>query len=314
MDFLDNLRNLKTDITDLSGYSSDALKLLLLHVRNVEQEYNNLQSVVKVDANSLYGSCGNKHFDLCDVDIAEDITTICRHFAILVDVGINTFFTTWANDTNLKIIQEFYPQVTGLRNFIYIKDTVDDLCVYGDTDSRYIDLEMIYKLLLVDGVPMKLPGISKECNRELSNFAIFLNERFLQKIIKDSIDADIAYRNANPGYLKMSHEIVTRKSVLTGKKCYIKTIIWKDGKFLDDPELEYCGISLQRGESTKDLKKILSKLVHKFFIEGKSIEFIQAETIKLKQYFIKSDNKRMLTHIAAPALKIHNKILKRHCF
>jgi DNA polymerase elongation subunit (family B) len=221
MDFLDNLRKLKTDTANLSSYSLDELKFLLLYARNVEQEYNNLQSVVKVDGNSLYGSCGNEFFDLGDVDIAEDITTICRHFAILVDIGINTFFTTWANEENLKTIQSFYPQVTELKNFNYRKDTVDYLCVYGDTDSRYIDLELVYNLLIVNGVSMKLPSSTKEGNNELSSFAIFLNDNFLQKIIKDTIDVDIKYRNAKPGYLKMGHETVTRKCVLVSKNAIL---------------------------------------------------------------------------------------------
>lgn len=114
-------------------------------------------------------------FSLGDYDSAEDITQTGKYYAVLVDIAINNFFVNW-DENELKIIQQFYPECKSLRKFTeYQKDTENDLCVYGDTDSRYIDLEKIYKLIGIDFFPEN----TIEGNKELSKFGVFLMENFI---------------------------------------------------------------------------------------------------------------------------------------
>lgn len=282
MDFDHNYLQLIEDTKDLSKYNIDRLKELQQRASEVYKEFDNLQLVIKGDANSIYGSCGNAYFSMRDYDIATDITVGAKHFAIIVDIAINEFFKHWAdNPDNLSKIREFYPNTKSLINFTkYKKDTVDDLCVYGDTDSRYVDVEMIYNLIESDNGIMSLP----KDNKELSDFSVFLMDNFISKIIRETIDEDCEFRNARKGYLKMAHEVTTRKCSLIKKKKYIMTVVYEDGKLLKKPKLKFKGVELKRGSTSPAMKKILTKLVEKFLIEEYSVEDIRKECLKIIKY------------------------------
>lgn len=296
MDFLDNYNRLKSETQDLSTFSDEELEEILRVAKLREKEYDNLQLVIKRNCNSLYGSTASEYFDFCDTDIGEDITTISRHFAILVDIAINKFLTKWADDDkSLQIIREFYPDTVSLKNLYYVRDTVNDVCVYGDTDSRYIDVNKIMSLLISPNGPRQLPPQTPEGNKELADFASFFDEKFLNAIIKKAIDDDLEYRNGNKGHLKMAHEVTTRKSVLLSKKMYIMPLIWKDGVyFSENPKLKYMGVSLKRGETTPELKKIIEKLVRKYLVDGLTIQEISKECRKIKSYIIKNNKKKIV--------------------
>lgn len=278
MTFDENYLLLKNDVeNEMANMSLEELEFLLTRAKHVFEEYDELQKVVKGNANSIYGSTGNAFFSMRDYDIATDITMGAKHFAIVADLAINGMFSTWAdNPQNLKRIQEFYPDVKELINLDYKRDVPDyDVCVYGDTDSRYVELDLIYKLL-----SKELP----EDDKELIDFSIFLNKHFLSEVIKNAIEEDCDFRSARKGYLKMDHEVTTRKCTLIKKKKYILTLIYKDGKILNEPEFKFVGVELKRGATSPDMKRILNVLVNKYLIQGYSIEEIRIETLKLIKY------------------------------
>lgn len=297
MDFLDNYRDLKNKTTDLSKYSLEELEELERLAELRYKEYDNLQLVIKRNCNSLYGSTASEYFDFCDTDIGEDITTISKHFAILVDIAINKYLASWHDKPEaLHTIRKFYPDTVELKNLDYIRDKpYKDVCVYGDTDSRYIDLEQVYHLIVSPNGIRELPPSTPEGNKELADFSIFFNEEFLKHIIQEAIDSDLEYRNGNKGHLRMSHETTARKSVLLSKKMYIMPLIWKDGVYtIENPKLKYMGVSLKRGETTAELKKIIEKLIRKYLVDDYSIDEIAKECRKIKTYIIKNNKKKFV--------------------
>lgn len=277
---------------NISTMSLSELKEFYTFVSEVHDEYENFQLVVKRNANSLYGVCASEYFSLHDTDLAEDIPVTGRHFAILIDRAINNFFVNWANDeNNLKKIQEFYPDIKSINNFIdYKPDTKDDLCCYGDTDSRYIRLDMIYELLL----NKKLP----EDNIELAEFSVFLAENFINKIIADAINEDCEKRNARKGFLKMAHEVTTRKSIFLKKKKYIMSPFWSDGK-LGKIKLKFKGVELKKGSMSEKAKKILSKLINKYILENFTNEEIRLELLKIIKYIKLKKDKELIYQISS---------------
>lgn len=284
-----DLKKLTDDDEYLKTLSVESLKKLLQEVKGTQQVYKNLELIVKKDANSLYGTCGSIYFSLGDFDAAEDITTGGKHSGVIVDIAINKFFVNWG-ESELEIIKQFYPSVTKLRKFSeYKKDTVNDICVYGDTDSRYIDLGRIYSFMLIKDEydyedSMKLPINTYDGNKEISDFGIFLMDNFINGVIKETLDIDIEYRNAKPGFLKMTHEVTTRKSIFQAKKKYVMPVIWKDGKLLNKPTLKVVGVELKKGELNKRIKKIIKLLVDKFMVEDYSQDQIRIEILKLMKY------------------------------
>lgn len=283
------LLNKINDETFLNSLSKDELKNLMSEAEEVRQIYKNLELIVKRDANSLYGTSASIYFSLGDFDVAEDITISGKHSGIIVDVAINNFFKYWG-EKELKIIQQFYPNVVKIRQFTeYQKDTINDICVYGDTDSRYLDIGIIYNLLIVHDQygfeePLKIPPNTIEGNKSISDFGIFLMENFINNIISETLKVDIVERNAKLGYLKMAHEVTTRKCIFQAKKKYIMSVIWKDGKFLTKTNLVYKGVELKKGELNKRVKKIIKLLVEKFLLENYTKDQIREEILKLIKY------------------------------
>jgi hypothetical protein len=279
MNFSDNYNNLKSKTENLDNYSYEELLNLLDEAKNRMKEYENLQLIVKRNGNSLYGVSASIYFSLCDVDIAEDITMTAKHFAVIVDRAINKFFVNW-DEQELNIIKQFYPDVIKLRKFTeYIPDTKKDICVYGDTDSRYIDLGLIYSLLITEKGEKKLP----ESDKELADFGCFIVKNFIDEIIADTIQKDLKERNGRLGYLKMNHEVTTRRCCFQKKKKYCMVPIWSDGKYVK-PKIKYKGLDIKRGTSSPRIKKILGILLEKFMLHNFDESMIRKECLKLIQY------------------------------
>jgi hypothetical protein len=264
-------------VENLSLLSDNDLKQLLDSAKMMKTEYENLQLVVKRNANSLYGVSASPYFSLFDVDIAEDITGTARHFAILVDREINKFFQFWNNPENLLIMREFSDNIIGLKNFSeYVPDTKNDLCIYGDTDSRYILVEKLWNLLEFD----EQPNIWED-DKLLISFVNFMVSKFINNIIKICIESDCEFRNAHLGYLSMAHEITTKKSIFLKKKKYVMTSIWVDGKTLSEPKIKYKGVEIKKGSMSEKAKKLLQKLLENHLLKDYDIPRLRKECLAI---------------------------------
>ena len=159
------------------------------------------------------------------------------------------------------------------------------MCVYGDTDSRYVDMQMIHSLILSNGEPIPFPDVSPDGNTKVGQFAEFMTEHYINRIIAESIAADIEKRGANPGFLRMAHEVTSNGQAifLTSKK-YVLPLVWKDDKFLSKTKMKLQGVELKRGEMTKRMKGIIEKVLCKFVLENYSMEQIRQEIQKLYKY------------------------------
>lgn len=282
---------------DLSSMSDDELLQLKTESQELHDEYENLQLVVKRNGNSLYGTSASQYFSLHNTAMAEDITVTAKHFAILIDKAITKFFYEWnKNPENLRVIQEFYPQVKELKNFESLEvDFPGAICAYGDTDSRYLRNDIIYNLLITDNGPLALP----DSDEELAKFSFFLSDKFINKIIKESIDAECEARNARKGFLKMAHEVTTRKCVFLKKKKYVMTVIQSDGKIFDHPKLKVKGVELKRGSMSEKAKKILNKLVDKYLLENYTNDQLRQECLKIIKYIKLKRDKELIYQISS---------------
>lgn len=311
MDFSTRYRNLKASLENISNLDDHELKILYEEAKETMDEYEQLQLVVKLNMNSLYGVSATQGYSLVDYDIAEDITGSARHYAILIDKAINLFFTTWAsNPKNLKKIQSFLPEVTALANFKNYKiDTVNDLCIYGDTDSRYIDLYKIYTTLLLtddengNKVFMNFPPNNIEGNKKVAEFGVKMDELFISKIIEDSISYDIEKRGANHGHLGMALETISRKCIYQKKKKYIMSLIYKDGKFYEVPKLKLQGVEIKRGELSTKMKILIQKLINKLILEDYTIDMMRDEIIKLFKFIKSKKDKSLVCRASSVSMK-----------
>lgn len=287
--------------------SIDELYLLLDEAKSVQSEYRNLEITIKKDGNSIYGVMGNKHFPLVDYECAEDTTNAGKHYTVLIDHHINFFHRDWG-EKELKVIQEFYPNVTHLRKFTeYKPDTINDMCVYGDTDSRYVHLKKVYDLIYVNEHNNLFPDTSTNAGRkELSDFSVFLVKNFYNKLIEDTLNKDLEFRNARKGYLKMAHEVTSIKSIFRAKKNYILPIIWQDGKYLNgEIKFKSIGVEIKKGGLDATTKKFIERLLNFFLLENKSNDFIRIECLKIIKYLREKGQKRLVSRIVS-VKNLHN--------
>lgn len=280
----------KVNCDNFDQLSLAELKLLHAECVSVQKQYRNLELTVKRDGNSIYGAMASIYFSLVDFQCAGDITNAGKHFTSIVDRELNYFLRDWgANE--LLILRKMYPNLKRIRKFTeYKAHSIDDVCVYGDTDSRYVDLGLIYSLMYMDDgnggeYQMTVPDLqTEEGKQECADFGEFFVGEFGNNIIKNILDYDIGFRQARTGYMKMAHEVTAGKSIYRAKKNYIMPVFWKDGRILPDVKLKTVGVEMQKGGLNPTIKKIIKKLVNDYVIDGKDGEYIRLECIKLMKY------------------------------
>ena len=74
-------KRLESDITQLTD---EELKNIYEECKLAKSYYDDLQLVVKLCANALYGACGSEFFRFFNTTIASDITQEGKFFMILV--------------------------------------------------------------------------------------------------------------------------------------------------------------------------------------------------------------------------------------
>lgn len=298
--FSKRFEELHARMDSVNTSSKDELQDFLSEMQNAHDEYEHLQLVVKRNANSLYGTSASKFFSLHNTNIAEDITCTGRYYAILVDRAINEFFVHWADENNksknIEKLREFYPNIIDIRNYLeYVPDTANDLCCYGDTDSRYLRMDLIYDLI---GLPFPLKDDPESGKKELGDFSMFLAENFINAIIKETIERDCEKRNARKGFMKMAHEITTGKSIFIKKKKYIATPFLSNGVY-HNTKFKFQGVELKKGSMSEKAKKIIGKLIDKYLIENYTNEQIRIELLKIINYIKLKKDKELIYQITA---------------
>jgi DNA polymerase elongation subunit (family B) len=296
MAFSERYDRLLSKCNDLSKLSDDELISLYKDAEIVRKEYENLQLVVKCNANSLYGVLVYAHFSMRDSTNANDITTTGSHLTRLVDSKLNKYFSTWVSTDKDNVLSKInnsglFPTITDIINLKYVPDTVNDICVYGDTDSRYIDIGQIYSLIIANNAPLTIP----EDNGLLTDQILWLVDAIIMPVVNRTIDEESEYRNIKAhGQFKMAHEVITRKSILLKKKRYVMTVIWKDGKSFTEPKFKYTGVEIKRGSMSPLSKRLLKKLLDNFLLHGHNTEQLRKDLINICNHIRKKGDKNYI--------------------
>jgi DNA polymerase elongation subunit (family B) len=282
MKFSDNFDNLQKRCENLSSLTDDELIQLYKDAEIIRTEYDNLQLVAKCNCNSLYGVMAYSHFSMRDCDNAEDITQTGVHLTKLVDYKLNNYFETWADDDSIvtKINDSnVFPKIIKINNLQYVKNSTTDICVYGDTDSRYIDIEQIFNLLITFG---NKPHVITDDNEQLTREILWFVDQIIMPVVERTIAEECEYRNVKGDRLfKMAHEIIARRSIFLKKKRYVMTVIWKDGKLFKEPKFKYTGVEIKRGAMSPLAKKLLKKLLDNLLIKGHDKDTLRKDLLNI---------------------------------
>lgn len=259
-EFLSNFFQLEDKINslDLDNISDEELQELYSQAKDAKTYYDGLQLTVKKLANSIYGACGSEFFRFYNPEVAADITTEGKMFMFVVDHAINDYYHTWKErDPEIQeLLRARFPDknitVNNVREGL-------DICVYGDTDSRYVAM----------GEVMKACGYKPKTPKEACDFVVFMEENRIQKLVADSLHDDIVSRNGREGFLIMELETIGGKAIYLAKKKYVMSLFWKDGKLVADKgKIKSTGVEIQQSSTSQFVKKSIRAVLNKLLTPG----------------------------------------------
>jgi DNA polymerase elongation subunit (family B) len=190
------------------------------------------QHAIKIMMNSLYGASSNEYFRYFDQALAEAIT-VSGQLAI-----------RWAE----KAINEFLNKLMG---------TNEDYVIAIDTDSLYINMEMV--------VEKFLPGETDK--NKIVNFLDRVFDQRVKPMFKGSLKDLQEYMKAPYQKMDLEREVIAEKAIWTGKKHYVMNVWDKEGTRYAEPKLKIVGLesvkSSTPGACREMIKKSLSIVMNK---------------------------------------------------
>ena len=248
---------------EINKYINDELIEIYAQAARAKEYYNGMQLTVKRLSNSIYGACGSEFFRFYNPEVAADITTEGKMFMFVVDHAINEYYHTWADkDPEIEtLLRERFPD----KDIRISNVKAPDICVYGDTDSRYVAM----------GEVMKAANYKPKTPKEATDFVEFMEDNRIQKLIKEALHDDIVSRNGRLGFLIMEMETIGGKAIYLAKKKYVMSLFWKDGKLVADKgKIKSTGVEIQQGSTTPFVKKSIMAVLHKLLTPGTKIQDI----------------------------------------
>lgn len=238
--------------------------------------YQALQFSVKLSANSLYGASGNQWYRFCNYEVASDITGEGAHHMIAIDKALNRYFQVWAKDAEMeRILQEAFPdqqiKLTNNPHDFVVKPKEGDVCNYGDTDSRYIEYAMIFKMA----------NFKPKDNDEMIKFVELMDEHRVAALFDKVLKAEVTRKNGDCT-MKMELEIMGGRGIFRAKKMYVMSVIWKDGQNVaKDGGIKAVGVELKRKTSSNFIKKMQERMIRALLSPNFPVQDIYKLTAKI---------------------------------
>jgi len=216
---------------------------------NEVARYHNLQLAKKIQLNSAYGALANEYFRWFDFDMAEAITISGQLSIRWIEREMNSY----------------------LNRILKTKDV--DRIIASDTDSLYVDMSDVVKLLDTKDINKIVNALDQFC------------ENKIQRVINESYNNLSLYMNAYAQKMFMKRETIAEKGIWRGKKMYILNAWNIEGVQYKEPQLKIQGIEAVRSSTPKacrsNIKKALSIIMNsneetlQQFIADFHNEFIQ---------------------------------------
>ena len=244
--------NLILSEIDPYNCSINELENEIERLKNLKDEYYNLEQSIKIFINSIYGAAGSPWFVGYNVNLAEAVTLQGQDVAKYASKSIDEyFFNYWDKDTELH-------KALGLTYVNKISEKT--LTIYMDTDSCYVTFSPMLKSC--DWKGSEVDFILKIKELRLDNY---LNKKFEEYATK--------YNTLNIQNLEL--EKISKSAIMVAKKKYILDLAWKDpGVFFKPQEkVKFVGVEIVQGSTPKYARKILKELITLVCAQGKNIQY-----------------------------------------
>jgi DNA polymerase elongation subunit (family B) len=245
--------------------SIEELEIEIKRLKDIKEEYFNLEQSIKIFINSVYGACASPYFVGYNIHVAEAVTLQGQDLIKYANKVIDEYFIQmWHKDTELH-------KQLGLTFVNQIKEK--SVCIYNDTDSTYVTF-----------APLLKSCDSPKDRNDIIDFILKIKELRLGKYLSGKFAEYAQERNTNDIQV-LELEKISYSSLMLAKKKYILDIAWKDPGVRFDPQKKVTptGVEIVQGSTPKFARRVLKELLNKILEKGKNLEY--GEIVKqLKEY------------------------------
>lgn len=231
----------------------------------------------KLLGNSCYGGSSHPAFYWYNMSLAADITGESRSLIHMMEDKTQLVFDKWTEMTDVhKMLGVTVDKTNFPTNYVST--------IYQDTDSSYVNLGPI-----VDSV-IELRGAD---DKEKCKFCVEFADKFMNNYFAKILDEYFT-----PRHVKNRHffelETVAKTGIWIGiKKRYAQALLWKDGRYYDEPKMKVKGLEVIKGSypsfSRKILKDLTMTLLTENIHDSDFIHKFNAKVMDWKDKFMKQD-------------------------
>lgn len=248
---------LKYSNIDPEKSSKDEIIEEIKRLSKIKDDNENLQMALKIFINSAYGAIGNQYFQCYNTDVAEAITAQGQDLLIYAMKSINKYFKDhWHKDTKLH----------SIMGITVSSQVINDVTVYGDTDSVYVSFEEVYKTVDVwhneKYDPIKF--IQLIYKNRLNEYFIKTHEMYAKKWNTENLhDFEL--------------EAISYSGIWLAKKKYVLNMAWKDGGkdgiyFEPQKKIYTKGIETSQSSYPQFARDSIYNLIKYIFDNGKDFD------------------------------------------
>lgn len=200
----------------------------------------------KLLGNSCYGGSSHQAFYWYNMSMAADITGESRALIHMMEDKTQWVFDHWAD---MMDVHEKLGITIDKTKAEAIKHCVST--IYQDTDSSYVNLGPI-----IDTIN-ELKGAD---DRKICEFCVNFAEGYMNNYFSEILDDYFT-----PRHVKNRHffelETVAKTGIWIGiKKRYAQALLWKDGRYYDEPKMKVKGLEVIKGSYPPFSRTILKDL------------------------------------------------------
>lgn len=245
--------------------SIDELKKEIKRLKNLKEEYFNLEQSIKIFINSVYGACASPFFVGYNINVAEAVTLQGQDLIKYAnDVLDDYFINQWHEDKDLH-------KKLGLSYVNKINEK--SLIVYNDTDSCYVTFD-----------PLLKSCDSPKEKEKIIDFILKIKDLRLNEYLSEKFDKYAKERNTED-LQNLELEKISYSALMIAKKKYVLDLAWKDPgvNYESLQKISPTGVEIVQGSTPKFSRKVLKEMINLLFSGGKSLEYGDIVK-KLKQY------------------------------
>ncbi|AGG58190.1 DNA polymerase [Vibrio phage henriette 12B8] len=218
---------------NVSMMTDDELIAYHQHHRKQAVLKNNGQLVRKILLNSFYGSLANVYSPLFDLRLAESIT-LSGQLSI-----------RWAG----KCMNDYL-------NSIH-KTTDVDYIIYTDTDSIYVDMEMVAQRLSNNGINFDInnPDDLHKVVNALDKFC----QDYAEPALSRGYEEMHKYCNSYQQKMFMDREVISDNSVFCSKKRYMMSVWNSEGVAFDEAYIKVMGMDMVKSSTPQVVRDAMKK-------------------------------------------------------